>query len=141
MIKHVFSFFIKQKHATCLQHKGTSKITNKKNARGRLLKDAKLKDSKHNEFLEKFVKNDTIVIPELKQNIVNMKSQLQSLDLNSVKFKELTKEIKEKKQIIKSLNNQKKEYYLNNSEILFDYFEKKKEVSSYAEVVLHCPPL
>ena len=103
--------------------KSVKKIVSAKN------KGAITLDSKHNEFLEKFVNNDNIVIPELKQHIVNMKSHLQSLELNSVKFKDLSKEIKEKKQIIKSLNNQKKEYYLNNSEILFDYFEKKKEVS------------
>mgnify|MGYP003966146443 FL=1 len=86
-------------------------------------------DTKHNEFLNKFNKNDNINIPKLKLENQRLKKYN---DENIPKLDEynsnITK-IKENNKIIKKMNNEKKDYFLNNSNILFDYFEKKKELS------------
>ena len=86
-------------------------------------------DTKHNEFLNEFSKDKEDKIPELKFNIKNFKKQLknnnltieQQLDIQD-KINELTKEIKE-------INLKKKEYFLDNSKYIFEYFENKKNIS------------
>jgi hypothetical protein len=82
-------------------------------------------DIKHNEFLEKFRNNDEVIIPKLKDQIKEKKKELK----NNKNKEYIENEINEIKNNIKFLNNEKKQYYLNNSEIIFNYFEKKKEVS------------
>jgi hypothetical protein len=86
-------------------------------------------DTKHNEFLNEFNKDKEDKIPELKLDIKNLKKQLktenltleQQLDIQD-KINELTKEIKE-------INLKKKEYFLDNSKYIFEYFENKKNIS------------
>jgi len=88
-------------------------------------------DSKHKEFLNEFNKDDNNRIPELKfermvikQKLLNENDSLtveQRLDFQD-KINELTKTIKETK--IK-----KKDYFLDNSHFIFEYFENKKSIS------------
>jgi hypothetical protein len=86
-------------------------------------------DTKHNEFLNEFNKDRQDKIPEIKLDIKNFKKQLkndnltieQQLDIQD-KINELTKEIKE-------INLKKKEYFLDNSKYIFEYFENKKNIS------------
>jgi hypothetical protein len=86
-------------------------------------------DTKHNEFLNEFSKDKEDKIPELKCNIKKFNKQLknnnltieQQLDIQD-KINELTKDIKE-------INLKKKEYFLDNSKYIFEYFENKKNIS------------
>ena len=88
-------------------------------------------DIKHKEFLNEFSKDKNTVIPdfkiercELREKLKNGKNELnieQQLDIKD-KIIELTDKIKETK--IK-----KKEYFLDNSRFIFEYFENKKNIS------------
>jgi len=86
-------------------------------------------DTKHNEFLNEFNKDKEDRLPELKYDIKSLKKQIkysnltieQQLDIKD-KINELTKEIKE-------THLKKKEYFLDNSKYIFEYFENKKNIS------------
>ena len=85
-------------------------------------------DIKHKEFLNEFIKDDINVIPDFKIERYEIKNKLkneynelnieQRLDLED-KINELTEKIKETK-------SKKKEYFLDNSKFIFEYFENKK---------------
>jgi len=88
-------------------------------------------DNKHKEFLNEFSKDENDRIPELKFERQELKENLE------YKKNELTLEqqldcqdrINEITQIIKEIKNKKKEYFLDNSKFIFDYFENKKSIS------------
>jgi hypothetical protein len=88
-------------------------------------------DTKHKEFLNEFVKDDNIVIPDLKIERQHIRNKIQDeytnltieqrLDLED-KLNELTEKIRETK-------TKKKAYFLDNSQFIFEYFENKKNIS------------
>lgn len=88
-------------------------------------------DGKHKEFLNEFSKDENDKIPELKQEKKNLLLKLdnersvltieQELDIND-RINEIT-------ETIKTLKQKKKEYFLDNSKFIFDYFENKKNIS------------
>ena len=87
-------------------------------------------DSKHKDFQNTFYENDNIIIPKLNKEISKLKTQLQDLDLSIEKKLEVEENlelIKKEKQYYK---NQKKQYYLQNMQHIFDYFESKKNISN-----------
>ena len=85
-------------------------------------------DNKHNEMLGNFNDIDNIKIPDIEKNIQNLKKQLKK-DLNLEKMLEMTDELKVLKKKRRKLKKERKEYFLNNSKYIFDYFEKKREIS------------
>jgi len=89
-------------------------------------------DGKHKEFLNEFSKNDNDRIPELKAEKKELELKLENPDENLTLEQKLdiTDRIKEIKNTIKELKNKKKEYFLDNSKFIFDYFENKKNISS-----------
>ena len=88
-------------------------------------------DTKHKEFLNEFTKDENGTIPdfkierqELRQKIIDSCGELtveQKLDIED-KIIELTEKIRETK-------SKKKEYFLDNSKFIFEYFENKKSIS------------
>jgi hypothetical protein len=85
-------------------------------------------DTKHKEILTQFSKDDEDIIPNLKYERQLLKKQLsqelsieQQLDIED-KINNLTEKIKE-------IKLKKKEYFLDNSKFIFDYFENKKNIS------------
>ena len=88
-------------------------------------------DTKHKEFLNEFTKDESNIIPyfkierqELRQKLNNNCHELtveQKLDIED-KINELTEKIRETK-------SRKKEYFLDNSKFIFEYFENKKNIS------------
>ena len=88
-------------------------------------------DTKHKEFLNEFTKDETNTIPdfkierqELKQKLLDSCDELtveQKLDIED-KINELTEKIRETK-------SRKKDYFLDNSKFIFEYFENKKSIS------------
>jgi len=86
-------------------------------------------DSKHKEFIKKFEKDDTIEIPKLKKNKKDIINKLKKKNLKIEKKLELEDKLKDIKNKIKYLKNNKKNYYLNNSKYIFDYFENKKNIA------------
>ena len=81
-------------------------------------------DTKHKEFINEFTKDECNTIPELKVERLKLKEKLkdeyetltveQRLDVED-KITELTNMIKE-------IKSKKKEYYLDNSKFIFEYF-------------------
>jgi hypothetical protein len=87
-------------------------------------------DSKHKEFLNEFNKDERDRIPELKLERQEIKYKLKN-DLNltieqRLDFEDKIIEINDK---IKYFKSKKKEYYLDNSKFIFEYFENKKYIS------------
>jgi len=96
-------------------------------------------DTKHNEKMNEFLDISNVILPnllktqkKLKKNLKNNKNLDEILEIKD-KLKDLKIEIKNKKKA-------KKVYLLENSKYIFEYFEKKKNVStgkSNKTTVLH----
>ena len=86
-------------------------------------------DGKHESFINEFTENESKYLPK----IMEERKKLYN------KFMDITSNIEEKINIkdkinnldfkIKEIKKKKKEYFLNNSEYIFDYFENKKKIS------------
>lgn len=93
-------------------------------------------DTKHKEFLNEFTKDENNNIPYLKYEREDLRNKLknhsdkltveQKLDIED-KINELTEDIREKK-------TKKKEYFLDNSKFIFEYFENKKNISNGSSI-------
>jgi hypothetical protein len=88
-------------------------------------------DNKHKEFLNEFSKDDNDKIPKLKTerdellNKVNNVNEVLTVELRL----EIADRIKEIKAEIIEIKQKKKEYFLDNSKHIFNYFENKKNIS------------
>jgi hypothetical protein len=88
-------------------------------------------DIKHKEFLNEFSKDENIVT-DYKYQIQILKKKLE--DENEQLTIEEKLDIKDSilslKQIIKETKLKKKDYFLDNSKFIFEYFENKKNIST-----------
>ena len=89
-------------------------------------------DGKHKEFLNEFSKDENDRIPELKLEKYEIKELLQkgkdTLTVEQqLEYKDKINEINEN---IKQIKCRKREYFLDNSKFIFDYFENKKNIST-----------
>jgi len=88
-------------------------------------------DGKHKEFISEFSKNENNIIPELKIEKNELKKKLKTdIGLSVEQKLDITDRIIEITKTIKEFKNSEKEYFLNNSKFIFDYFENKKNISS-----------
>ena len=88
-------------------------------------------DEKHTEMLNHFYEIENITIPKIKEEIAQKKELLKSLDRNEIeRYMDLKDQIANHKNTIKTLLSKKKRYLLDNSKYIFDYFEQKKQISS-----------
>jgi hypothetical protein len=96
-------------------------------------------DGKHKEFVTQFAKDESDRIPELKSEKSKLKKQLEDIKSSlSIEEKlELKDKIEDISKQIKSILSKKKEYYLDNSKYIFEYFENKKNISSKESVPLN----
>ena len=87
-------------------------------------------DIKHKEFLNEFSKNENDIIPELKLERHELREQLKNNDKLTIEQKlDIEDQINEITEKIKETKGKKKEYFLDNSQFIFDYFENKKNIS------------
>jgi hypothetical protein len=84
-------------------------------------------DDKHQQHLEMFHNNKTSKVPSLKDKIKALKEQIKHTKNIEQKL-EIGDKITEYKEEIKGFERKEKEYLLNNSNIIFDYFEDKKNI-------------
>ena len=84
-------------------------------------------DKKHNEFCDNFHMNETIEIPKLEEKKRELISNLKNSS-NIEEKMDLKDEIEKIKNTIKKIKQDKKNYYLDNSKFIFDYFEDKKDI-------------
>ena len=88
-------------------------------------------DTKHKEFLTEFTNDETDVIPELKAERHELKTKLlNEYDELTLEARiELEDKVAEITTRIRDINAKKKEYFLDNSKFIFEYFENKKDIS------------
>jgi hypothetical protein len=91
-------------------------------------------DTKHKEILNEFTKDERDKIPELKVERQELKQKLiDDHDELSVEQRlDLEDRVNELTDLIKEMKTKKKEYFLDNSKFIFEYFENKKNISDGA---------
>lgn len=87
-------------------------------------------DNKHKEFLNEFALDETDNIPNLREEKIILKKRLEKEALTIEQKMDITDRIGEIGENIKLIKNKKKEYFLDNSKYIFDYFENKKNISN-----------
>jgi hypothetical protein len=88
-------------------------------------------DGKHNEILHEFAKDEMDRVPSLKTEKKALQIQLQTDENLTIEQRlDIEDRINEIKSTIKEIKNKKKDYFLDNSKYIFDYFENKKNISS-----------
>ena len=93
-------------------------------------------DLKHTEMLKKFEKVDEDIIPSLQSEKTALKSKIHELRENQVEeYMEICDKIKQIQQKIRSLKQEKKNYFLENSKYIFHYFEQKQQISASGELI------
>jgi hypothetical protein len=93
-------------------------------------------DTKHKEFLNEFSKDESDRIPELKieRHEVIQKLNMDGNNLNIEQKLDLTDKISEITDKIKAIKSKKKDYFLDNSQYIFEYFENKKNISTGSSI-------
>jgi hypothetical protein len=90
-------------------------------------------DGKHREYINEFNKNDNDKIPKLKHERLELRNKLELLcegQKNYIEEKlDIQDQIEEITKKLHELKNKKKDYYLDNSKFIFEYFENKKSIS------------
>ena len=90
-------------------------------------------DNKHNEKMTEFHNIQNNIIPKLKKKKKKLKKKLQTI--NNIEEKlNIQDEIKDIKKQIFKYKNEKSNYLLDNSTIIFEYFEKKKKMSEGIDI-------
>jgi hypothetical protein len=89
-------------------------------------------DGKHKEFINEFSKNEFDTIPKLKQERIDLKTKIETLDKtkNIEEIMDMKDRIKEINELIKQLKDKKNNYFLDNSKFIFEYFENKKNINN-----------
>lgn len=83
-------------------------------------------DKKHHDMLESFKDNEERIV-EIRKHIKSLKTKLKKETDISICL-ELEDEIQSHRKKIKIMQKDKKQYYLDNSKYIFDYFENKKHI-------------
>lgn len=90
-------------------------------------------DGKHREFLNEFTRDEKSKIPLLKSKrdqLIESENSNSNSDLTIEQKLEIKDQIMAINDEIKSIRLKKKEYFLDNSKYIFDYFENKKNISN-----------
>lgn len=95
-------------------------------------KNAITLDGKHKEFMNDFLKDDSDRIPQLQSERKALQSSIGTPDLNVEQRLDINDRINEIKETIREYKLRKKDYLLDNSKFIFDYFENKKNISEGA---------
>jgi len=94
-------------------------------------------DGKHNDFINEFNKDEQDKIPKLKNEkreiLGKLKENEEMQNLSIEQVLDLKDRIEEINEEIKNIKMKKKEYFLDNSKYIFDYFENKKNISNSVE--------
>ena len=86
-------------------------------------------DSKHNEKMKEFRRINNKTIPNLKTERNNINKKLKNQQLGIEEKLQLQDDLTKITRKIKNLKSKKKRYLLDNVEHVFDYFEKKKDLT------------
>lgn len=86
-------------------------------------------DGKHKEILNEFMEDETTSIPSLKREKMELQASLENPELTLDEKLNIQDRLQEIQSSIRMLKQKKKDYYLDNSKFIFDYFENKKNIS------------
>jgi hypothetical protein len=90
-------------------------------------------DLKHSQLLEQYNTIETEIIPQLTEEKATIKSSLSGLKKKNItKYLEAKDRLVEIRDELRKLKTSKKQYLLNNSKYIFNYFEQKKQISEDA---------
>jgi hypothetical protein len=93
-------------------------------------KSAVTLDTKHKEFLHEFSRDEDEII-NIKNEIYILKNKLADENKITIEEKlEINDKIIDLKNKIKEIKSKKKDYFLDNSKFIFEYFENKKNIST-----------
>ena len=93
-------------------------------------------DIKHTEMLDRFEKIENVIIPNLKKEKEELKEKVSILKEHELdEFMKIKDRVNEIQQELKELKLEKKKYLLNNSKIVFDYFEQKQQISNDSNTI------
>ena len=88
-------------------------------------------DEKHTEILNEINHNEDVIIPQLLEEKNRLKEYVRSLKRSEIdEYMETRDKIYALQREINDMRQKKKEYFLDNSKYIFDYFEQKKQISS-----------
>jgi hypothetical protein len=91
-------------------------------------------DGKHREFINNFNKDEYDIIPKLKIERNELREKLKNNEttntMNIEQIMDCKDRIYEITEKINFLKHKKKDYFLDNSKFIFDYFENKKNISN-----------
>ena len=87
-------------------------------------------DNKHNEIVDTFQQQEESDIPRINEKIKTLKKILKQKKVNLTTQLEIQDKIRDLKKEKEDLKENKKEYFLNNSSLIFDYFETKKNIAN-----------
>jgi hypothetical protein len=88
-------------------------------------------DTKHKELLHEFNKDHNNKIPELKYEIDQLNKQLEDgVSLSIEQQLDIKDQIADLTNQVKEMRAKKKNYFLDNSKFIFEYFENKKSISN-----------
>ena len=85
-------------------------------------------DNKHKELLNEFNEEHEVIIPQLIKEKVDLKNKLKE-NITIEESLEIHDRLKEIKQRIIVIKRNKRNYLLDNSHLVFDYFENKKKIA------------
>lgn len=92
-------------------------------------------DIKHDEMLSYFKSIDDTLIPNLQSEKNDLKNILKNTQRTNVDtIMELKDKINDIRNEIKRLSNMKKNYFLENSKIIFNYFEEKQQINNNVNI-------
>ena len=86
-------------------------------------------DSKHHEKMKEFKNIDNKILPSLKKEKISIESKLENGQLGLEERLQLQDELNRINKKFKKLKKKKKRYLLDNAAHVFDYFEKKKDLT------------
>ena len=107
----------------------------KKNKKFKISKHTNITlDGKHQEFMREFSNNDTINVPSLKCEKQNLLNNLNNNNALTIEEKlDIKDRINAINHNIADIHSKKKDYFLENSKYIFNYFEEKQNISSSSE--------
>ena len=86
-------------------------------------------DGKHKEFINEFENDETTILPGLQKQKEEILSTLKSGTHTTEQIMEYKDSIKSINDEMKNIRRKKKEYFLDNSNYIFEYFENKQNIS------------
>jgi hypothetical protein len=85
-------------------------------------------DSKHREFIDKFEREDTVIIPDKEARIEVLRAAMKATTEIEERL-DMKDEISKLQRAVRSLKLRRQKYYLDNSKHIFEYFEDKRKIS------------